>query len=239
MKVSNNLVANYNDYYIDENVLKKRKIAARQSLDHIIKMIPADADFNSLLDVGAGDGSVLSEIDKTAIFKELAAVEISESGLESIKSKNIASLKSVTQFNGYKINADDKSYDLAISVHVLEHVEHERYFLEELGRVANYVYIEVPLELTLNVNRSIKCSGKYGHINFYNKHTFQNLLRTSGLEIKDFQVFANSKEYEIFLSGKIIGTIKYLIRQCMLKLLPFSGLMMTYMAGALCKKIDD
>lgn len=41
----------------------------------------------------------------------------------------------------------DGSFDLAIQSHVLEHVEYPRVVSHEAARVADYVFVEVPLEL--------------------------------------------------------------------------------------------
>lgn len=92
----------------------------------------------------------------------------------------VPGLKSLDVFDGYHIPHSDKSFDLGLAIHVVEHVEHERMFLMEAARVCKQLYIEVPLEHTRNLNRAIRMSGPYGHINFYTPLTFENLLNTSG-----------------------------------------------------------
>ena len=97
----------------------------------------------------------------------------------------------------------------------MEHVEHERLFLQELSRIASKIYIEVPLEggIRVRINR------KYGHINYYTAPYLLNLLETSGFRIISSNVFTSSKAYEIHCSGVIIGSIKYIIRNTFLKIL--------------------
>ena len=174
MKVSSDLSEMYSHYYHDEKVLKKRKIGAQQSVDHISSLLP-DHSYRSVIDIGAGDGSVLDELDKTNISNELHAVEISESGCACIHGKKIGKVQSINQFDGYHIPVNDGNYELGLAIHVLEHVEHERAFLHEISRVCDYLYIEVPLELTLKVAGNIKVGLDFGHINYYNEHTFKNL----------------------------------------------------------------
>lgn len=141
------------------------------------------------------------------------------------------------QFDGYNITANDDEFDFGIAAHVLEHVEHERAFLQEITRVCRVVYIEVPLEFTLDLKRSIRISGEYGHINFYNPTIFENLVETSGLQIIAFRIFPNSLEYEQYISGKTVGTIKFLIRQGLLYIAPkLAPHFMTYLASAICQK---
>lgn len=236
MKISDKLVNEYGDYYLNQKVLEKRQVTARQTVNHI-RSILSHRSCDSILDVGAGDGSVLQELDRTRLANHLHAVEISDSGYECIINKKINSLRSVEKFDGYNIKSKDKAYDLAIAIHVLEHVEHERMFLQEISRVSKVVYIEVPLELTINVKRSIKLSGEYGHINFYTPRTFENLLTTSGLQVIDFKVFANSIEYEVYVSGKFFGGMKNFLRRTLLWIMPsYAPFMMTYMAGAICSQ---
>jgi predicted TPR repeat methyltransferase len=238
MKTSDRLGEMYADYYDDPRVLQKREITARQTAQHIASMLPAPP-YGSLLDVGAGEGSVLEELSRRNFTDELHAVEISESGVETIRSKGIPRLRSVGRFDGYRIDVAPGTYDLGTAVHVLEHVEHERAFIEEVTRVCDLVYIEVPLELTARVRRAIRKSGPYGHINFYNLATFENLLRTAGAEVLDIQVFAHSREYEVHVSGQRSGPLKYALRSNLLRLSPLVATQaMMYLAGAVCRRAD-
>jgi ubiquinone/menaquinone biosynthesis C-methylase UbiE len=236
MKISDKLSETYSDYYRNQAVLLKRAISGRQTLSHL-QLLLEHTSYPSILDVGAGDGSVLRELDRMGMAADLHAVEISSSGCDSIRQKQIASLRSVSQFDGYTIDAPDQAYTLGLAIHVLEHVEHERVFLAEVSRVCEQVYVEVPLELTFNTERSIQMASPYGHINFYTAVTFQNLLRTAGLEVLKFQVFANSLEYEVAVNGAFKGRIQNLLRTTALRMLPHkAGFFMTYMAGAVCRR---
>ena len=52
-----------------------------------------------MLEVGAGDGSILKFLADANFAPEYAAVEISESGVEHIKLRNINNLKSIQLFD--------------------------------------------------------------------------------------------------------------------------------------------
>lgn len=237
MKVSDKLGDLYGNYYdLSGEVANKRAIAARQTIEHIKAVLPKPP-YGKLLDIGAGEGAVLAELDSASFAQELHAVEISQSGVEAIKRRSIPRLRSVRQFEGYKIDAPDKAYDLGTAIHVLEHVEHERAFIEEITRACNLVYIEVPLEMTARVDRSIEISGPYGHINFYSPATFKNLLKTSNVEILEFRIFSNSKAYETHVSGNFVGGVKYALRSAFLSVAPaVATFAMTYLAGAVCRR---
>ena len=234
MKVSDELGALYRDYYGDA-VATKRAIAARQTVGHMRELLP-DAPYTTLIDIGAGEGAVLAELESRRFAKEMHALEISESGLRSIRERALATVRSIEPFDGYAIPARSERIAIGVAAHVLEHVEHERAFLRAVVECTDLCYIEVPLELTAGIERSIRTSGPYGHINFYTPQTFRNLLETSGVEVVAFRVFANSLEYEQYVGGRVVGSIKHFIRSSLLRLAPtLATRRMTYLAGAVCK----
>jgi ubiquinone/menaquinone biosynthesis C-methylase UbiE len=226
----------YKDYY-DENVWfdRKRKLSAIDSAKNI-KAVLKNSSNLSLLDVGAGDGNVLDELSKSEIFKKMSALEISDSGIEKIKSKNISKLKEIGKFDGYRIGYKNKEFDLVIAIHVLEHVEHERLFLAELGRVSKKIHIEVPLEHVFNIRRTISNGKNTGHINFYTIETLVDLLESSGFKIINSSIFSPSVEYEQHLYGKNKGRIKNIIRKLLLKIVPnFIPKFLTYNGYVYCE----
>ena len=235
MNQSLELQAFYENYY-DDVVGQKREITARQTVDHIVALCKGTG-LGTVLDVGAGDGAVLCEIERRGLATEMSAVEISSSGIERINKRNLKTLKCLRTFDGYKLPFADNSFDTALLVHVLEHVEHERLLLKEISRVARRCYIEVPLEHTLRLQRSITVSKPFGHINFYTTGTFKNILDTAGLAPVAFAPFAHSKDYEAFLAGQTIGAVKYAVRTGALKLAPtLATRVFAYLGAALCER---
>ena len=226
----------YAGYYSGESSATRRKrgISAALSVDCMMDAIrdgaPAD-----LLDVGAGDGNVLAELDARKWVASLYAVEISPSGVEAIRKRSLASLCEVQLFDGYKIPYPDKRFELAVAVHVLEHVEHERLFLREIRRVARRAYIEVPLEHVFRIQRSIDNGKKFGHINFYTRETLVGLLGSCGLEVTSSRIVPSSLSYEQHLSGRVGGLVKSLIRRSALAAAPaIASRLMVYNAYAYC-----
>ena len=169
------------------------------------------------------------------LAEELFAVEISGSGVDAIAAKKVPGVVEVKKFDGYHIPYPDKYFDVASAIHVLEHVEHERMFLSEMARVAKTLIVEVPLEHTFRVNRSIQLGRPYGHINLYDTATFRNILETSGLNVEFAKTHSNSYAYEVCVSGKIEGAIKFSIRTAALRVIPtLAAKIMTYMRIARC-----
>jgi len=226
----------YTDYYADpRNTRVKREISAVQTLDVMAQAVGARV-FDRLLDVGAGDGNVLSQLHARRLAREYSAVEISASGVEAIKARQLPQLRDVQLFDGYALPYPDKSFDIAIAIHVLEHVEHERWFLREMSRVARHVYLEVPMEHGFGIRGAIASGKKYGHINFYTQPTLQSLLESTGLTVLDCKVVAPSLAYEQHLSGPVKGWIKNSIRRGALRAAPvLAPWCLTYNGYALCE----
>src|SRR6478609_1973425 len=124
MQVSENLKKNYSAQY-DASIAKWRKMAAKTKAENIVGLAKT-INFKNVLEVGSGDGSILEWLSEWNFCEDLNSLEISESGVEMIKAKNIQHLKSIVLFDGYKIPYPDNHFDLVICSHVMEHVEHER-----------------------------------------------------------------------------------------------------------------
>jgi ubiquinone/menaquinone biosynthesis C-methylase UbiE len=183
-----------------------------------------------VLEVGAGDGSILKLLSDLNFAKEYHAVEISQSGVEHIQSRKINGLESVQVFDGYHVPFADNTFDLVILSHVLEHVEHERLLLRELKRLAPYCVIEVPRDYKTNVDNKIKHFLAYGHINVYTPTSLRYLLKTEGLEIeKDltsmiepevtrFNAYVNQKKTKNIIADLKIST-EFAVKQFLSRIL--------------------
>ncbi|WP_426669193.1 class I SAM-dependent methyltransferase [Mucilaginibacter sp. McL0603] len=246
--ISDNVKTAYDEFY-QKHDEAWRMLSAKYKAQHIIDVCKGHS-FNKVLEVGAGDGSILKLLAHQNFAPEYYAVEISESGVEHIKSRNIANLKSVQIFDGYKLPFEDNSFDLIILSHVLEHVEHERLLLRELKRVACYCVIEVPRDYKAGVDNRIKHFLAYGHINVYTPTSLRYLLRTEGFEIEadltsmiepevtKFNTYVNQKKPKSVVTDLKIST-EYAVKSGLVNL--FGKKMSEKLANAytvLCKKAD-
>ena len=91
MEINKDLQDTYNDYY-DQSITEWRELGARQKARNIIE-ISEGYNFQKVIEVGAGDGSILSELNQQNYAKELFAVEISDSGIEAIKKRNLTLIR--------------------------------------------------------------------------------------------------------------------------------------------------
>lgn len=178
---TNQVVDAYKDFYAGKDT-EWRMLGAKYKARNIIE-VSGEIRPRKVLEVGAGDGSILHFLNEANFAPELYAIEISDSGIEVIKERGLRNLKEVFKFDGYTIPYADNTFDLVILAHVLEHVEHERMLLRELKRVAKYVLVEVPLDYRFGVDKRMKHFLDYGHINMYTPTLLRFLLQSEGLEV--------------------------------------------------------
>ena len=247
--VSDNVKHAYDEFY-NKHDEAWRMLGAKFKAQHIIDVCKGH-NFKKVLEVGAGDGSILKLLAEQNFAPEYHAVEISERGVEHIKATNITNLKSVSIFDGYHLPFDDNSFDLIILSHVLEHVEHERLLLRELKRVAAWSVIEVPRDYKADVDKKIKHFLAYGHINVYTPTSLRYLLRTEGFEVvadltsmiepevTKFNTYINQKKPKSLISDLKISA-EYAVKKAIIGL---GGKKKSEaMANAytvLCKKADE
>ncbi|TDE17243.1 class I SAM-dependent methyltransferase [Dyadobacter psychrotolerans] len=182
MQLSENIKESYSAQY-DADSVQWRNTGAKYKAENIVALAK-HINFKNVLEVGAGEGSILNWLSKWNFSTDLNCVEISESGIELIKSKNIANLKDILLFDGYRIPYADDHFDLVICSHVLEHVEHERILLREIKRVSKHQIFEVPIDFSFYVDKKLKHFLGYGHINIYTPSLFRFLLKSENFEVK-------------------------------------------------------
>jgi ubiquinone/menaquinone biosynthesis C-methylase UbiE len=246
--ISDNVKTAYDEFY-QKHDEAWRMLSAKYKAQHIIDVCKGHS-FGKVLEVGAGDGSILKILADGQFAPEYHAVEISESGVEHIKTRNITNLKAVQVFDGYHLPFGDDSFDLIILSHVLEHVEHERLLLRELKRVARNCVIEVPRDYRAGVDSRIKHFLAYGHINVYTPTSLRYLLRTEGFEIEadltsmiepevtKFNTYINQKKPKSLVTDLKISS-EYAVKKGLADL--FGKKMREKFANAytvLCKKAD-
>ncbi|MDF1548085.1 MAG: class I SAM-dependent methyltransferase, partial [Bacteroidales bacterium] len=211
VEVNSELHEKYNNYY-QEPISKWRELGAKAKANNIISMA-GTAKYTKVLEVGAGDGAILKILNDKNFCTELFALEISESGIEKIKSRNLNSLKRVLLFDGYSTSFSDKEFDLVYCSHVIEHVEHPRILLREIKRISKNQIFEVPIDFSFSVDKKINHFLSYGHINIYTPALFRFLLKSEGFEISRDSPKMLDREVNKYILAekrKQSGILKYL-----------------------------
>ncbi len=171
----------YDTLYSDKTE-KWRQLGAIQKAANIMEVC-RKLEFSNLIEIGAGDGNILAMLSEHNFCQNLWAAEISDSAIEQMKKKQIKHLKNISSFDGYKLPYDDKSFDLAVCSHVIEHVEHPRILMAEIKRISKYQVFEVPIDFSFQVDKKFAHFNAYGHINIYTPALFNFLLLSTGFSI--------------------------------------------------------
>ena len=132
-----------------------RALSAVGKAEHVVELCArAGVEPASTLDIGCGDGALLAELGRRGFGGSLAGTEISEPAAEI--ARRAVPQAQITTFDGERLPAAERSYDLGILSHVLEHVPEPAALLTEAARVCGAVFFEVPLEDNISARRASK-----------------------------------------------------------------------------------
>jgi ubiquinone/menaquinone biosynthesis C-methylase UbiE len=182
MRQSEQVKAAYDSQY-QEYDGEWRLLGARQKAENIRKVAQGIPKPKKLLELGAGDGSILRQLIAANFAESYSAVEISDSAVHLMKQLKLPDLQDIQVFDGYHLPYEDGEFDLLICSHVLEHVEYPRALLREIKRVSCYQVIEVPCDFSFDVDKNTQYFLSFGHLNIYTPALLRFLLLSEGFAI--------------------------------------------------------
>jgi hypothetical protein len=230
LTLSAKLKENYDSYYEGESAW--RTLGAIDKVENIVELCGPFPHAN-ILDIGSGEGAILKRLSDLNFGENLYSVEISSSAVGVIQSRDIPHVRECQLFDGYHIPYQDRKFDLAILSHVLEHAEHPRRLLHEASRVADYLFIEVPLEDNIRLKPDFVFD-RVGHINFYAWKTIRSLVQTCDLHILSQDLRNSSPAVYRYLSGRA-GLLKHAIKEALLHMSTrLASELFTYHCAILC-----
>jgi len=209
-------LSQYEDYYQD-GPSEWRRLGALDKAANIVALC-RPLRVKSVLEIGAGDGSILSRLSELGFGDELYAAEVSPSGVKVIEDRRIPRLVDCQLFDGSRVPYDSGRFDLAVLSHVLEHVEHPRQLLYEAARVARYVFVEVPTEDMSRRPRDYT-PDPVGHINFFSRRTLRWLVQSCGLRVLR-QITTNPSKATYAYQGGRRGLVHYYAKHVLLQWAP-------------------
>ena len=232
--VSDKLKAHYANYYGGES--EWRWLSAVDKVNNIVSLCKK-YPHKKILEIGSGEGSVLKRLSDLQFGDSLYSIEISKTAVEIIHKRKIKSLNECKLFDGYNIPYEDNKFDLAILSHVVEHLEYPRRMLYEAARVANHVFVEVPLEDNMRLKKDFLFETA-AHINTYSRKTIRRLVQTCGLEILSQAVTNHSYRVHKCMFGKK-AVITYPLTELTLRIMPgIAASLWTYHCPLVCRKKD-
>jgi ubiquinone/menaquinone biosynthesis C-methylase UbiE len=166
-----------------------------------IEALTAGIPISSVVEIGAGTGAILSELDKRAFAARYVAIEPASQMAAFLKEHTTATrLECVIDSTLADADLTGQRFDLAILSHVLEHVAAPSVLLAEALAVARYVVAEVPLEGNWNGNlRSMlkerltkrpRIDHLAGHVHFWSRSEFKAVVDAAGGTIRRERLYA-------------------------------------------------
>ena len=178
-------VDHYDDFYNkDESFHQWRAAGAKEKFDNIAALWAGSGQPAKprVVDIGCGNGAIAERMAEADFYSTLQGYDVSASGIAHASSKEIPNATFAATTG--PVPAADKSFDLAVLSHVVEHVEEPRQILREAARVADWLIVEVPLEHTWRHLGDFQWTDT-GHVNFYDKTLIRKLLQSCDLIVKE------------------------------------------------------
>jgi SAM-dependent methyltransferase len=167
-----------------------------------------------ILEVGCGDGAVLSAMRRHAPGARLVGAEISHTAADLARRR--PEIAEVHTFDaGSPLPFDDGAFGLVFATHVLEHVDDPLASLRELARVSGaLVCVEVPLEANVAARRgrAVTRSTAVGHVQRFSRADVRALIAGAGLTRLADLVDPLPRSVRVFQDGPALGTAKWAVR---------------------------
>ena len=224
------LVEFYDESYAREGAQAQlyagwRALGAKGKADHVIRLcLQAGIRPTKILDVGCGDGALLSELRRRRFGQTLQGVEITEAAVRIARGR--AEIDSVRQYDGARLEVPDGAFDLGIVSHVLEHVPDPAALLAEVGRACKAVVMEVPLEANLSARRESKRehTNEVGHLQRLDRDGARAIVARAGLrvegELEDALPLAAQRFFARTPTQQTRATVKWAARSSLHGLAP-------------------
>lgn len=150
-------------------------------------------DHSNILDLGCGDGSLLQLLIENKNCKGLG-FEISESGVESAKNKNLKVIK--RRIDEKFTDIKDKAFDYSICNVTLQMVMYPEILLLEMRRISKYQIVSFPNFADFNNRLDLILHGRMPRP-LLSGYTWYNTGHIHQLSIKDFEEFCKLNDFQI------------------------------------------
>jgi SAM-dependent methyltransferase len=178
------VTGNTYDKYGSQNPVVKRLMAGfHRTLDELF----AQADPQSLLDVGCGEGVLTHEWAQRLPGRRVVGLDLDDPQLHAHWRQRAAPNLEYLVMKAENLPFADREFDVATAIEVLEHVPDPEHTVAEMARVAQrWLLVSVPREPLwrgLNMARGAywrDLGNTPGHVNHWSKRSFTALLERHG-----------------------------------------------------------
>jgi len=208
-----------------ERYARWRALGAVGKADHVIALCErARLRPASTLEVGCGDGALLCELHARGFGGRLVGVEITDAAVAIARGR--PQIDAVARYDGGHLNEHDRTYELGLVSHVLEHVPDPVALLAEVARVCDAVVVEVPLEANVSARRAGKRAhaAEVGHLQRLDRDAIRAIVTSAGLlprfELEDPLPLGVHRFFAETHRSRAAATIKWAVRALLHRLAP-------------------
>ena len=173
----------YDKYGSTNPVVRRLMGAFERTLDELF----TEADPESLLDVGCGEGVLTREWARRLGDRRIVGIDLDDPLLHAEWAKRQAPNLTYQVMKAENLPFADGEFDVASAIEVLEHVPDPAHTVAEMARVASgWLLVSVPREPLwrgLNMARGAylkELGNTPGHLNHWSKRSFVKLLSRHG-----------------------------------------------------------
>jgi SAM-dependent methyltransferase len=225
-----------------------RALGAIGKADHVLDLcsragLRAGGHPIDTLEVGCGDGALLSELSRRGFSGRLAGVEITQAAVAIARSR--PEIDSVELYDGLHLPVPDRAYELGILSHVLEHVPDPSALLAEVARACRTVIVEVPLEDNISAKRAAKRehADEVGHLQRLSRDGARSIVTRAGLrvacELEDPLPLSVHRFFASSPSARAGATAKWAIRAGLHRIAPSTARrLFTVHYACLCTAVE-
>lgn len=175
-----------------QNTNRLQQYLLQRFLNKVGQMV-ADIPAQSVLDIGCAEGFVLNSLQEKYSHLQLTGIDVDQDAIA--RGRELFPRLHLQTGNGLQLDVPDNSYDLVLTLEIMEHLKQPELLLAEIRRVSKkHCLISVPHEpwfRLANLARGKNIS-RWGndieHINHWNPRSLPKLLRSNGFTIVEQQL---------------------------------------------------